>query len=85
MVVGRDCEKEDRGDYMWEELTISWPVPTGTISVGVEILASRLREQVKVKSDGTCCPKPARESQWHRPCLDADLEGLGQPKGSSRG
>lgn len=44
MVVGRDCEKEDRGDYMWEEFIIFWLFFIGIILVGVEILVLRFRE-----------------------------------------
>ena len=54
------------GEVTWGELIITWPAPPGTISVCVDSPASRLREQVKVKSDATWSPKPARESQWLR-------------------
>lgn len=83
MVVGRGCEKEvGRGrSYMQEQVTSIWPVATKTISGYVDILALRLREQVKVKSDGIWSPEPTRDFQWLSPCLAAVLKKHRQPKG----
>lgn len=82
MGVRRDGEKEDREGNRWKQLTITWPAPTGTTFVCVDSPAQRLREQVKVKSDGTWSPKPAGDSQWLRPFLDAVLEKPGQTEDS---
>lgn len=72
--------RRKEGGYMWKQLIITWPVPTGTVSVCVDFLALKFREQVRVKSDGIWSPKPDRDSQGLRPYVDAVLRKLEQPE-----